>query len=129
MRRGHLHWSCWCSISALNDRHRRRLHTAVDPGAYKEEACGCRHVYIDTWDMWNRRNEFDGYVRARAHEVFASEYAVVPDGGWGNLKVRSTESLLLAACWSLVVPLPLFLAPTFVILVARAAHAHYLEPE
>ena len=38
-------------------------------------------------DMFKKRHAFDGMVAGRDPYVFASEYAVLQDGGWGNLQV------------------------------------------
>eukprot|EP00884_Botryococcus_braunii_P006062 jgi/Botrbrau1/15457/Bobra.43_2s0082.2 len=43
------------------------------------------HVYVYSWDMYNRRNDFNGVVPGRDPYIFASEYASVGDAGWGNL--------------------------------------------
>ncbi len=39
-------------------------------------------------DMFRQRHAFDGMVPGRDPYVFASEYAVLQDGGWGNLQAR-----------------------------------------
>lgn len=46
------------------------------------------HAYDDAWTMFERMHEFDAMVRGSDPPVFASEYAVIQDGGWGNLRVR-----------------------------------------
>ncbi len=38
--------------------------------------------------MFKQRHAFDGMVAGRDPYVFASEYAVLQDGGWGNLQAR-----------------------------------------
>lgn len=47
------------------------------------------HIYTSQWDLINRQHEFDNMVPGADPLVFASEYAVTQDGGWGNLKVRN----------------------------------------
>ena len=46
------------------------------------------HLYTNSWEMFKARGAFDGMVPGRDPLVFASEYAVVDDSGFGNLKVR-----------------------------------------
>lgn len=45
--------------------------------------------------MFALRHAFDGMVAGRDPYVFASEYAVLTDGGWGNLKVRQPMDSML----------------------------------
>lgn len=48
------------------------------------------YSYSGDWlhrDMFAQRHVFDGMVAGRDPYVFASEYAVLQDGGWGNLQV------------------------------------------
>jgi len=45
--------------------------------------------------MFAQRHAFDGMMAGRDPYVFASEYAVLTDGGWGNLKVRHPLEFIL----------------------------------
>ena len=52
------------------------------------------HIYTSQWDLLNPQHEFDNMVPGADPLVFASEYAVTADGGWGNLKVsRGARSM------------------------------------
>ena len=54
------------------------------------------HLYTNSWEMFKARGAFDGMVPGRDPLVFASEYAVVDDSGFGNLKVCISSC---AALW------------------------------
>ena len=45
------------------------------------------HLYTNSWDMYKHRGDFDSQRPGRDPAIFASEYAVVDDSGFGNLKV------------------------------------------
>ena len=45
------------------------------------------HLYTNSWDMFKHRGDFDSQRPGRDPAIFASEYAVVDDSGFGNLKV------------------------------------------
>ena len=53
------------------------------------------HLYTNSWDMYKHRGEFDSQRPGRDPAIFASEYAVVDDSGFGNLKVGSPACLCL----------------------------------
>ncbi|KAK9803718.1 hypothetical protein WJX73_006123 [Symbiochloris irregularis] len=53
------------------------------------------HIYTSQWDLINRQHEFDNMVPGADPLVFASEYAVTADGGWGNLKGALAEATFM----------------------------------
>ncbi|KAK9907267.1 hypothetical protein WJX75_000303 [Coccomyxa subellipsoidea] len=53
------------------------------------------HMYTSTGDMFAQRHVFDGMVARRDPYVFASEYAVLQDGGWGNLQAAVAEAAFM----------------------------------
>ncbi|EIE26157.1 glycoside hydrolase, partial [Coccomyxa subellipsoidea C-169] len=53
------------------------------------------HIYTSTGDMFEKRHAFDGMVAGRDPYVFASEYAVLQDGGWGNLQAAVAEAAFM----------------------------------
>ncbi|CAL8462764.1 g2297 [Coccomyxa elongata] len=53
------------------------------------------HIYTNTGDMFRQRHAFDGMVAGRDPHVFASEYAVLQDGGWGNLQAAVAEAAFM----------------------------------